>query len=133
MILEFFFLLFQKMGRSGDGKRSIKLGWPYFVPQASQQKMNFNISELDYSSSFKICCFLKDRSLYLRHWLQIKRNRSQWPIQTFRKGGWGGGVRSSRSSDKGGGAGLPKTFFRPFGPQFGLKIRPRSAIGSLHI
>ena len=129
MILEFFFLLFQKMGRSGDGKRSIKLGWPYFVPQASQQKMNFNISELDYSSSFKICCFVEDRSLYLRHWLQIKRNRSQWPIQTFRVGGFGHPDPQIRGE-------WPvsqKHFFGPFGPQFGLKIRPRSAIGSLYI
>ena len=30
--------------------------------------------------------------------------------------GWGGGAG-------GVGVGLPKNFFRPFGPQFGLKIR----------
>ena len=30
--LEFFFLFYfsKKMGRSGDGKRNILLGWPYF-------------------------------------------------------------------------------------------------------
>ena len=38
--------------------------------------------------------------------------------------GWGGGGGwSSRPLDKGGGAGLQKKFFRPFGSQFGLKIR----------
>ena len=35
--------------------------------------------------------------------------RMQWRIQTFR---WGGG-----------GGGLPKKFFQPFGPHFGLKIK----------
>ena len=35
-----------------------------------------------------------------------------------------GGGRSSRPLDKGGGEpSLPKKFCRPFGPQFGLKIR----------
>ena len=91
--------------------------------------MNFNLSELDYSLYY----FLKGRSLYLRHWLQIKLNRSQWRIQTFRGRSRGGGVRSSRSWNKGGGAGLPQKTFRPFGPLFGLKVRPRSAIGSSHI
>jgi len=33
-----------------------------------------------------------------------------------------GGRGSSRPLDKGRGSGLKKTFFRPFGPQFGLKI-----------
>ena len=36
----------------------------------------------------------------------------------------GGGGWSSRPLDEGGG-GLQKQFFRPFGPQFGLKIRGR--------
>ena len=34
-----------------------------------------------------------------------------------------GGARSSRPWDKGGGGGSQKNFFRPFGPQFSLKIR----------
>ena len=37
------------------------------------------------------------------------------------KGGGGGG--SSRPLDKGRGSGLQKNFFRPFGPQFDLRIR----------
>ena len=37
-------------------------------------------------------------------------------VKGGRGGGWG---RSSRPLDKGAGDGLPKTFFRPFGPQFG--------------
>ena len=37
-----------------------------------------------------------------------------------------GGGRSSRLLD-GGGGGSPKNFFRPFGPQFGLKIRGRGS------
>ena len=32
------------------------------------------------------------------------------------------GTRSSRPLDKGGGGGVSKKIFRPFGPQFGLKI-----------
>ena len=39
------------------------------------------------------------------------------------KGGGGGGGRSSRPWDKERGAVLKKIFFRPFGPQLGLKIR----------
>ena len=35
----------------------------------------------------------------------------------------GRGARSSRPFDKGGGAASKKDFFRPFGLQFGLKIR----------
>ena len=43
----------------------------------------------------------------------------------------GGGGGSSRSCDKGEGApGLPKNCFRPFGPQFGLKIRGGGEGGS---
>ena len=38
----------------------------------------------------------------------------------------GGGERSSRPLDKGG-PGLPKNFFRPFGPQFGPKLRGGAA------
>ena len=33
------------------------------------------------------------------------------------------GARSSRPLDKGGGGRSPKENFRPFGPQFGLKMR----------
>ena len=36
-------------------------------------------------------------------------------------GGGGGGERSSRPLDKGGRGWSPKTFFRPFGPQFGVQ------------
>ena len=35
----------------------------------------------------------------------------------------GVGARSSRPLGKGGGGALSKTFFRPFGPQFGLKTK----------
>ena len=39
-IWNFFFFLFEKMGRSGDGKRNILLGWPkwnqYFLDLASK-------------------------------------------------------------------------------------------------
>ena len=39
------------------------------------------------------------------------------------------GGRSSRPLHKGGGAaGLQKNIFRPFGPQFGLKIRGGGAL-----
>ena len=48
----------------------------------------------------------------------------QWPdLQIM-------GAQSSRPWDKGGGGGgLRKNFFRPFRPQFGPKISPRSATG----
>ena len=39
-----------------------------------------------------------------------------------RRGGGGGGKRSLRPLDRRGG-GLPKKYFRPFRPQFGLKIK----------
>ena len=47
-----------------------------------------------------------------------------WLVISARSRPWDkvGGERSSRPLDKGG-PGLQKTFFRPFGPQFGLKIR----------
>ena len=41
----------------------------------------------------------------------------QWRSQTFRQGSGG------RPVIRGGGGGLQKKFFRPLGPQFGLKIR----------
>ena len=49
---------------------------------------------------------------------------SQWPIQTFREGGWrgeGGGVLVIQSLRQGGPS-LKKQKFGPFGPQFHLKI-----------
>ena len=46
------------------------------------------------------------------------------PDLEIRVWGWGW-ERSSRPLDKGG-AGLPKKFFGPFGPQCGLKIRGRA-------
>ena len=42
----------------------------------------------------------------------------------------GGGGRSSRPWDKGE-SGLPKKFFRPFGPHFGLKIKGGGPPGPL--
>ena len=39
----------------------------------------------------------------------------------------GGGGGSSRSCDKGDPISKKKIFFRPFGPQFGLKIRTRAS------
>ena len=49
---------------------------------------------------------------------------TEWRIQIFKITG---GRRSSRPWDRGGGggAGLQKRFFPPFGPQFGIKIRGR--------
>ena len=49
---------------------------------------------------------------------------TEWRIQIFKITG---GRRSSRPGDRGGGggAGLQKRFFPPFGPQFGIKIRGR--------
>ena len=43
------------------------------------------------------------------------------------------GARSSRPSDKGewGEGGLKNVFFRPFGPQFGLKVRRGGSTGSV--
>ena len=43
------------------------------------------------------------------------------PDLQIRGGEGGGGGRSSRPLDKGGRGGLQKDFFRPFGPEFGLK------------
>ena len=45
--------------------------------------------------------------------------------------GWGGGgARSSRALDKAGGLGLPKKFFWPFLPQFGLRMSGGTSPGS---
>ena len=41
----------------------------------------------------------------------------------------GGGGCSSRPGEKGRGAPVTKIFFRPFGPQFGLKIRVDGGVG----
>ena len=44
--------------------QSLKMISFILFPQASQQKTNFNISELVYSSSFKIYCFFY---IYIYH------------------------------------------------------------------
>ena len=56
-------------------------------------------------------------------WAWRKSSVADPDLQIKGKGGGrvGGGRRSSRLWDKGGGGGLKKNFFRPFRPRFGLK------------
>ena len=57
------------------------------------------------------------------------------PDIQIRVAGWGGGGNGHPDPEiRGGGGGVPglkKTFFRPFGPQFSLKIRGEGHPGPL--